>query len=59
MISFAIFSAWSVIENEILGYVHGNDINKTKEVVNKINEVIKINKQQPSKIPTIIKIIIN
>lgn len=49
----------SVIENEILGYVHGNDINETKEVVNRINEVIKINRQQPSKIPTIIKILSN
>lgn len=47
----------SVIENEVLGYVHGNDLIKTQEVINKINEVIKIEEQKPIELPTIIEIL--
>ena len=49
----------SVTENEILGYVHGNDIEKTEDVINKINEVIKIKEQKASVLPTIIEVLGN
>ena len=49
----------SVIENEILGYVHGNDMEKTEEVINKINEVIRIKEQKPNALPTIIEVLSN
>lgn len=46
-----------VTENEILGYVHGNDKEKAEEVINKINEVIKIEGKKPNALPTIIEIL--
>ena len=49
----------SVIENEIIGYVHGNDMEKTEEVINKINEVIRIKEQKPNALPTIIEVLSN
>ena len=49
----------SVTENEILGYVHGNDIEKIENVIDKINEVIKIEEQKTNVLPTIIEVLGN
>ena len=46
-----------VIKDEILGYVHANDEEKGNNTVQKLKDIIKINKEEPKKLETIIKVI--
>ena len=45
----------NVAENEILGYVHSNDINKAKKVIDEISNVIKITNEEVKQNKTILE----
>ena len=46
-----------VIKDEILGYVHANDEEKARSTVEKLENIIKIDQEEPKKLETIIKVI--
>lgn len=44
-------------KGDILGYIHSNDINKAKEAIEELKDIIKISKNKPSKENIILKVI--